>query len=53
MEHNTRQFSGSDWSMDARKTDSGVSETPVTRKETADGAYKRINYLKALLDRQK
>lgn len=51
MEHISRQFSGSDWSIVARKTDSGVSETPVTMKETADGAYNRINSLKALLDR--
>lgn len=52
MEHISKQFNTSDWSIITRKTDSGVSETPITMKEIANGAFNRINSLKALLDRQ-
>ena len=52
MELISKQFNSSDWSIVVRKTDSGVSETPVTMKEIANGAVNRINSLKALLDRQ-
>lgn len=51
MEQISKQFNKSDWSIIARKIDSGVSETPITMAETAIGAYNRINTLKALLDR--
>ena len=52
MEHISKQFKISDWSIVARKTESGVSETPTTMEEIANGAFNRINSLKVLLNYQ-
>jgi len=52
MEHISKQFNSSDWSIVSRKTASGVSETPITMEEIVIGALNRINSLKALFDRQ-
>jgi len=52
MEHISKQFKAPDWSIVSRKTASGVSETPITMEETANGALNRMNSLKALFDKQ-
>ena len=52
MELISKQFNSSDWSIISRKTDSGVSETPITMEEIANGALNRIKSLKILLDKQ-
>lgn len=50
MEQISRQFGAPDWSIVTRDTASGVSETPITSMEIANGALNRINSLKTLLE---
>jgi len=52
MKEISTKFDKADWSIVAHTMASGVSETPITQIETAQGALNRTKSLRALLDSQ-